>query len=514
MTPGQQNPPLENNKDLLSRLSRCTDLPSPVGVAVRILELGQDPEVTLPEVAEAISYDPALTAKLLRMANSPLYARQRKTDNLRQAITLFGLEGTITLALSFSIVDTLSQSSQRGLDYDLFWRRSLAAGTCAQVLGEKLGLQNKEDLFLAGLLQDIGMLALDRALPEFYSNLGFGQVAHWALQAHERETLGLDHAEIGSWLLQRWNFPANLHCTISASHDPLSADLAPALTEQAKVIAVASDMAELSCNPDSSESLARLIRRGEQLLGTDDEVLVLSLEVAFEAMREIAHMFEVDMGDERHVETVLAEAKELVTLRNINAMQKSVLLEKTAELLESRTRKLEEENRRDVLTGLYNRSYLDYVITEEIGTANKHGWQFTVLFVDLDGFKKVNDTYGHGMGDQIIKGAAKVLTQNTRGSDVVARYGGEEFVAVLPGTGVEGARMTSDRLLDAFRKLRHRIAEGVEVVVTASIGVAVHGEGCSFTRLEEIVDAADRALYQAKGQGRDQYVLYVPDDAQ
>lgn len=513
MSLGQQNPTLENNKDLMSRLSRCTELPSPVGVAVRILELGQDPEVTLPEVAEVISHDPALTTKLLRMANSPLYARQRKTENLRQAITLFGLEGTITLALSFSIVNNLHRNSRCGLDYDLFWRRSLAAGTCAQVLSESLGLHNKEDLFLAGLLQDIGMLALDTAVPDLYVDFGFGQLEHRKLQAHERQALGADHAEIGAWLLHRWNFPEGLRHAVSASHNPLSSDISSNLTQQAKVISVASDMADLWCSGDDDVSLDNLVRRAEQLLGTSCEAFLPVLEKSYDAMREIAHLFEVDFGDKLHAESILKQARELVTLRSIRAMQKSVLLEKTAQLLENRTRKLEEENRRDVLTGLYNRSYLDYIITEEIRTANRHSWQFAVLFVDLDGFKQINDTYGHVPGDQVIKAAAGILTDNTRGSDIIARYGGEEFVAVLPGTGVDGARMTSERLLQAFRTARHSVSAEVELVVTASIGIAVHGEGCSFNCLEDVVDAADRALYQAKHQGRDRYVFYSRADA-
>ena len=103
-----------DSKVLYARLKRCTNLPSPPPVGMRIVELGQDPETTVHQVAEVVGLDPALTAKILRMANSPLYARQRKTENLRQAITLFGLNGTLTLALSFTIIGSSRSAPDSG----------------------------------------------------------------------------------------------------------------------------------------------------------------------------------------------------------------------------------------------------------------------------------------------------------------------------------------------------------------------------------------------------------------
>jgi diguanylate cyclase (GGDEF)-like protein len=205
----------------------------------------------------------------------------------------------------------------------------------------------------------------------------------------------------------------------------------------------------------------------------------------------------------------LNEARELILLRHINVMQRSSVLAKTAELLEDRTRKLEEENRRDILTGLYNRSYLNQALVEEIRMAGRHDWPFTVIFIDLDDFKKVNDEYGHLIGDVILKNSARILTENTRGSDIVARYGGEEFVVVLPGAGREGARMTCERLLGAFRNMHHEI-EGLALVVTASIGAAVHGEEHRFDDLEAVLKAADHALYIAKRGGRNQCIFFDP----
>ncbi|MCC6207110.1 MAG: GGDEF domain-containing protein [Gammaproteobacteria bacterium] len=496
-----------NNEVLLTRLGRCTDLPSPVGVAVRILELGQDPDVTLGDVAKVISLDPALTAKLLRMANSPLYARNRKTENLRQAITLFGVEGTITLALSFSVVNSLKDKVDRRFDYDGYWRRSLAAATCAQVLGERIEVRNKEDLFLCGLLQDIGMLALDKSMPELYQQCDI-RSGHAGVIECEHSTLGLDHAEIGAWLLGRWNFPEKLQAIIAASHISEAAPMeSGAIAQLINVVALASDMADLLCGRNSKDAINGVMRRAEKVLGLPQEAFVETLAASAEVLKDIAHLFEIRVDDQIYLDSLLNEARELILLRNINVMQHSTTLARAAEALEDRTRRLEEENRRDVLTGLYNRAYLNRFLDEEVGLSSRHDWPVTVMFIDLDDFKHVNDEHGHLVGDEVLKSAARVLETNTRGSDMVARYGGEEFVVILPGTGREGAEMMSDRLLTAFRA-KHHLLDGRDIPVTASIGAATHGEEHEFASVEELLKAADHALYTAKRRGRNQAVFF------
>ncbi|MBK8163223.1 MAG: GGDEF domain-containing protein [Gammaproteobacteria bacterium] len=505
------NLPLDN-KVLLARLGQCTDLPSPVGVAVRILELGQDPEVSLGDVAKVISLDPALTAKLLRMANSPLYARHRKTENLRQAITLFGVEGTITLALSFSVVNRVKDKGDRRLDYDHFWRRSLAAATCAQVIGERVQVHNKEDLFLCGLLQDIGMLALDRSMPELYQQCDM-RAGHARVIDHENTVLGLDHAEVGAWLLQRWNFPEKLQIVIAASHEPAAAlTESTSVRQQIDVVALASEIADLLSGCGSKDSISGVMQKAQDTLGLQHETFVDVLAASSEVLKDIAHLFEIRIDDQVYLDSLINEACDLILLRQINVMQRSTTLARTAEVLEDRTRKLEEENRRDPLTGLYNRAYLNQVLAEEIRMASRHNWPFTVMFIDLDDFKRVNDEHGHLVGDVILKNTARILMENTRGSDIVARYGGEEFIVVLPGAGHDGAEMTGNRLLAAFRGTHHLI-EGRDIVVTASIGAATHGEKHEFTSLEDVLKAADQALYSAKRSGRNQAFFFSQDPA-
>src|SRR5271166_2865762 len=151
-----------------TQLRLSVNFPSPPGVASHIIEIAQDPEIEMGKVAKAVSLDSALTTKILRIANSPLYAQRRKSENLRQALVVLGLNATLTLALSFSLVKSLRTGKVNGISYPLYWRRALIAATAARALGDAMHQSMAEEIFLAALLQDIGILALDKALPDLY----------------------------------------------------------------------------------------------------------------------------------------------------------------------------------------------------------------------------------------------------------------------------------------------------------------------------------------------------------
>ncbi len=166
--------------------------------------------------------------------------------------------------------------------------------------------------------------------------------------------------------------------------------------------------------------------------------------------------------------------------------------------------------RTDAKTGLLNATAWQREADTEIARALQAGESLALLLADVDHFKRVNDTYGHLAGDEVLRGLATELRQQVRGSDVVGRFGGEEFVVLLP-------RADPDEAIKIAERLRHRAsvmgvyADGVTLDVTISIGLAVlgaHGQD-----LFELLAAADLALYRAKAEGRDQVRVYAPDDA-
>ena len=168
---------------------------------------------------------------------------------------------------------------------------------------------------------------------------------------------------------------------------------------------------------------------------------------------------------------------------------------------------------KDPLTGLYNRRYLAEMMEREIRRAVRAEQSLGVLMLDLDHFKKFNDTYGHDAGDTVLREAASFLTRSIRVEDIVCRYGGEEFVVILPTADLNAAHTRAERIRSKMRELAV-LHQGQSLgMVTVSIGVAalpLHG-----TSPKALIEAADAALYRAKREGRDRVAVAeiptVPD---
>ena len=165
----------------------------------------------------------------------------------------------------------------------------------------------------------------------------------------------------------------------------------------------------------------------------------------------------------------------------------------------------------DVLTGWHNRRYLQVRLGEELARARRERSSLVCLMLDLDHFKQINDTWGHGAGDDVLREVAQRIESEVRDSDVAARYGGEEFVILLPHTDVESGRRLADRIRQAVSQSPVPFgAKGDSVRVTASIGIACAspdaGDEDLKTLGESLLAQADVALYRAKAAGRDRTV--------
>jgi diguanylate cyclase (GGDEF)-like protein/PAS domain S-box-containing protein len=166
---------------------------------------------------------------------------------------------------------------------------------------------------------------------------------------------------------------------------------------------------------------------------------------------------------------------------------------------------LREQSIRDPLTGLYNRRYLEEMLSQQLSRVTRRLHPLGMIMIDIDHFKRFNDTYGHATGDGVLRGLARFLQRHIRGGDIACRYGGEEFLLIMPDTSLEVAQQRAEAVWRGVRRLRwpnsHQSQEGI----TLSVGVAgypVHGR-----TMESLLHAADTALYQAKREGRDRVVV-------
>lgn len=167
----------------------------------------------------------------------------------------------------------------------------------------------------------------------------------------------------------------------------------------------------------------------------------------------------------------------------------------------------------DELTGLTNRRSILGTLEQQLAMARRNGQPLSLLMLDLDHFKRVNDSFGHLAGDAVLRQVAAGIASRLRAQDVAGRYGGEEFLVILPGTTVDGAVQLAEELRTSIAAGRIEIGDGHAISITISIGVS-GGVPAAGQRVEDLIDGADRALYSAKENGRDRVERWRPEAIQ
>ncbi|MBO6273387.1 diguanylate cyclase [bacterium] len=156
----------------------------------------------------------------------------------------------------------------------------------------------------------------------------------------------------------------------------------------------------------------------------------------------------------------------------------------------------------DGLTELYNHRYFQDTLKKQIDTSKRYEQEFSLIIIDIDFFKKFNDTYGHQVGDAVLRTVAQILKKNTRATDYVCRYGGEEMSIILPQTSKKEAMVNAQRICDAVAKTPLKVNNNTEVNITISLGVSAFPQDGEAP--QKLIECADKALYYAKEHGRNQ----------
>jgi diguanylate cyclase (GGDEF)-like protein len=496
---------------LKSELKASLNFPSPPAIAQQIIALARDPSTDISQVAAAISRDPALAAKLLRVANSALYSRKRRSTNLRQALIVLGLQGATTLALGFSLVGTYTGLESNGVDYHRCWRRAILSASAARCFGSLQNTSAMDDIFLAALLQDIAILGIDRAAPDFYRDLP-RDASHREFAEHETARLGIDHAELGAWLLGYWKLPEPLCRAVALSHAPSSADRSTQAGMTACCVALGSECVEILLAPAAAADFAALVEHASQWLGIDARAVADVMSKIVAEIPEIERLFDTKLLKADAAGVILEQARDLLILRNLQALGEVGSLRATNRNLEARAAALKDERQRDPLTGLYNRGYIDLMLRREFQAATSGNWPLSLVFIDLDDVEGIGAAHGHEACDAVVAGMAKAIASVARDTDCVARFSGTQFVIVLPGLASPGAQIIRGRLIARLRSTLHMF-RGTAVTVTASVGLATHAPQRPFQRPSHLINAAERSACFANKAGRDRSVPHKPGNS-
>jgi two-component system cell cycle response regulator len=473
-------------------------------IALQIVRESLAPDAALPDLAKLAESDPAFAMRIIAMVNSASFGPQRHVSDVRQAASLVGIRGMRSIGMSLALSDMIPVGEAGRILLGNSLRRAVAS----QLLAQRLGKKEVDESFTTGLFLEVGLLSRARDDLEGAAEVARLPALHRVM--HERAAGLQDHAALGASLAANFMLPAHVEAAVSQHHAEQAPEALPSRVAWA------------------AERLAALWEGGDPVLNRKaaiDAVLTLGLnasdaETTIQQLPELvvasAKGFDRDIGPQQSIEGLLVDVNRgLVEMtQNYDAAVRrleSLLAEKEAlskQLIEANSQ-LSRLASTDGLTGLANKRAFEEALQRDLSRADRdHTW-LTIVISDIDFFKKVNDTYGHPVGDEVLRQVGKAFGSKLRGGDLAARYGGEEFILILPGSNSIGGKIAAERLRRGIEELK-LVGPNGPFSVTSSFGVAsVCGPGCAGS-VSDLVVRADTALYAAKRGGRNRVVAAEP----
>ncbi len=508
-----------SNDKIIAQILESEELPTLPNVASKLIQLTSKEETTLEDIAELVSQDIALSAKILKICNSSFYGFPQKISSINQAVLILGMNAVRSLVLSFSFLSMDGKKKKSIFDFTKFWEKSLASAVGAQYILKHVKNADNDEIFVSGLLQNLGELILAVTFPNRYEEVLQRLEKGGKQEEIEKEIFGLANAEVGAAITTHWGFPEILTLPIEYRSKPREYNGKNKKIQQTISAVYLSDLLSsiLFTEENPQEFYKRFRLEASRLLKLQPDQIEDILNNIHTLYAEAGEYFDLDLKNTKSVQDILQEANIRLSLINLDYDQMNKQLVLTKVRLEKLMQELEEKNRIlanlaniDGLTGVFNHRYFQNSLEQEIERATRTEASIALLLIDIDHFKKFNDTYGHQTGDSILVQFARLIEINLRKYDVLARYGGEEFVILLPDTDGETGMLVAEKL----RKLidEHIFTEeGEEYHVTASFGLSARRPTAedNFSK-GDFISQADNALYAAKEAGRNQVVPYNP----
>jgi len=316
------------------------------------------------------------------------------------------------------------------------------------------------------------------------------------LLAIEREQLGATHIDAGTWLLAEWKLPEEIWQTIAQTQQPAAPSPASGLIPAARVLYMADVTATLLC--DTKEQRGGKVNEILQLMresfDCDEAAWSTLYDQIVQEWNAYGQLLSVKAGTDKSFRDLQDEARDQIAVLSMATQIENLGIKEQNQQLLQRTRI-------DALTNIANRAALDERLAGEIERARRTQCPLALCLLDIDHFKKFNDTHGHQVGDRVLQTVARTLEESVRKMDLAARYGGEEFAVIAPECNPIKAASLAERLREAVEEIRLE-AGGQTLRVTTSVGVAFALWPGFERSATELIKNADVQLYDAKRAGR------------
>jgi len=488
-------------------------LPTPPAALLSIVQAAGDPEVSLATLAGYIAAQPSMTASVLSLANSATYQSTESTRTVQKATVVLGTRAIRNLAVTHAVRVMTSDVDAGDLDELQFWEDSLRRAAAAMLLARTAGYEDPAEAFTVGLLQDLGTLALAVEYPEHSAALqGAMSLPAADRIAVERKATGYSHAQYLQLKGGAWGLPEDM-IEVMALHHTRDGRLGDRRRDRLREICqVADQIADVVQTGATGGSVALATETLETLITREPVHLETLLDAIAGEMRAISADLDLRIGEQPTFEELMSGANEALIQINVSYEELTRKLQQLLEEKEELTRQLRASNgalarlaATDMLTGVANRRAFTEAVDGALRHANETGIPLSLLMIDIDHFKKVNDTFGHAAGDDVLRGVCQRMQAVVRAEDLVGRLGGEEFAVLLPECDSYHGRRVAERLRVALKKAPIRSRSAEDIRITASFGGTTLTERPVPTR-DRLFQVVDEALYEAKDAGRDRVV--------
>jgi len=504
---------------VIQTVLKSEDLPTLPAVASKLLIITGQEETTLTDIANLVSQDMALSAKILKVANSAFYSFPQQISSINQAVSILGTNAVRSLVLSFSFLSMRTRGDCSKFDFKRFWEQSLAGAVATKLILDQVPGADTEEAFIAALLHNLGQLVLASTLPELYEQVltRLEEDKDADETEVEKKIIGEEHSVIGHAVAQHWGFPESLLLPIRYHHQPDAyTGKNTTIAQCLRAIYLADILTGILFSDEPEEFHKTFRSEAKKQLGLKVLAINKVLKEVHKQVNQTAEYFGLSIKPTKSVEEILQEANLKLSILNMSyeemnreLIRATMKLEKTTKELAQKNKLLENLANIDGLTEIHNHRYFQNFLDKEINRAIRNEGAVSILLIDIDNFKKFNDTYGHQTGDFILKELCRICKEQIREYDLMARYGGEEFIFVLPETGPEDARTVAEKIRKTVEE--YTFDDGNNTYkVTISVGVAsAHPSGRDFKK-NEFIGLADEALYEAKAKGRNRVEMYKP----
>lgn len=498
------------NADILDSILGCPALPSLPAVAARVVELASQEDVSLDELADTIQTDQALAAKVLRTVNSSYYGLRTRVGSIRKAISMLGLGPVKSITLGFSLVSSLADAEVENFDFETYWRRALYSAAASRHFAEAAKIEAADEVFLAALMQDVGMVAMQVGLGDEYTRvLARSEGDHRRLIRCEIEDLEATHADIGAMLCERWRLPDSLVIPVKYHERATAAPHPHSIA--ARCVALGTLVYDVLTNPDRPDYLRHLYAKAFDWVALRETAVDELIRKVTGEVAELGELFQLDAGSPIDANEILVQAtNRMMELERDGDIRPATEFEGVAALL------LQEKYTAPRTMALNARGF-EEALRRSAAAAHGGEAELTLLIIGIDGHARLLDEVGSPGMDRVELGACTLLRKNFEPfGGLVSDLGKGRFGVIIFGVGRDDAL----RAADLFRKDLERVAKSwfehpTRIPIAVSIGAVTAGAE-SRSLLDnpaDMVTAAARAMATSQAAGGNRVQAHAPAQA-